>query len=260
MRSPRILTDAEKESINRLRKEGKDKKEIAKEISCGTQVIIKYLAEIGDMNKKTGRKKMPISQKIKKDKRIQSKILKLFIWGYSTDKIAKKVGIELCEVEEVTKELHLFERINKDLTCKSPAENEIFVSKLIDEIKSSNNRYPYLKYRILKSNAKILFNQLLKDRNGNEITKFDIIIPSVKAIIINTETEEDKNNWINRVGDRHAYGALCNFFSHINSPRVYFVNEGIGSILPHLEDYVKACMDSEYKFGHRFGLSDEFIG
>ena len=74
MRSPRILTDVEKESIIRFRNEGKNKKEIAKEIGCGTQVIIKYLAEVGDMNKKVGRKKMSVAQKIRKDKRIQSRI------------------------------------------------------------------------------------------------------------------------------------------------------------------------------------------
>ena len=260
MRSPRILTDVEKESIIRFRNEGKNKKEIAKEIGCGTQVIIKYLAEVGDMNKKVGRKKMSVAQKIRKDKRIQSRILRLFIWGYTPNKIAQMVGIDFCEIEEVTKSLHLFEGINKDLTCKSPTENEIFVNKIIDRISTRNGGCPYLWYHLVKNNGGILYNQIMKDRNGNEITKFDIVIPCVRTIIINTETEEDKKKWSNRIGDKNAYDALNDFFSHIGSPKLYFAHEGLDAILPDWEDYVKRCTDSKYKFGHSYAFPDEFIG
>lgn len=257
MRPQRILTDAEKETVNSLRKNGKNKKEIAKEIGCGTQVIIKYLAEIGDTNMTVGRKKIPISQKTKKGRRIQARLLQLYIWGYSTDKIAQMAGIDFCEAEKVVKGFHLFEGVNKDLTCKSPTENKIFVRELIDEIQSPNGKYPYLRCRMKTSNAKILYNQIMKDRNGNEITKFDIVIPCMKTIIVNTATEGDRSIWDKRIGD---YEGLNNFFSNIGSPKLYFVNEGLDAILPNLESYVKFYIEQEMKFGHPFGFSDELLG
>ena len=257
MRSPRKLTELEKESINRLRNEGKNKKEIAKEIGCGTQVIIKYLAEIGDMNKKAGRKKMPISLKIKKDKGIQSKIVERYRWEHAAEKIASRFGLDICEVKEVIKGLHIFEGINKDLTCKSPSENETFSNILSERIIHSNGEYPYLKYRLLKSGTGILCNQIMKEQNGNEITKFDIVIPCMKTIIINTETEENKRNWNMKIGNDDAFSS---FLSHIACCDFFFAFQGIETILSSMEERAKSYAEAQMKFGYKLVFPDNLLG
>ena len=257
MRSPRILTDVEKESIIRFRNEGKNKKDIAKEIGCGTQVIIKYLAEVGDMNKKVGRKKMSVAQKIRKDKRIQSKIVERYGWGHTAEKLASRFGLDVCEVKDIIKGFHLFEGINKDLTCKSPSENATFSNILTERIIHSNGKYPYLKYRISKSGTGILCNQIMKELNGNEITMFDIVIPCMKTIIINTETEENKRNWNMKIGNNEAFGS---FLSHIECCDFFFAHQGIETILSSMEERAKSYVEAEFKFGHRFVFPDNLLG
>lgn len=254
-RTARLLTEVEKEIITKLRGEGKSKQEIAKTIGCGTQVIIKFLSEVGDINMNAGRKKLTLVQRMntevitKKYRMDVDRLVRLYKLAYSVEDIAKNLKVDVCEVEEAIQGMNIFKNVDKDVTCKGKKANENYMTQLVVELNKNENKYRYLKVRLGKSN--ILYNAMMKDMSGNEVTRFDIVIPQLSVIIINTRTNSEREKWRNE----HNDDTLNDYLSHIGSPTILFSNDDITTILTLMERRARFMEEREMKFSHRYGIS-----
>lgn len=251
MRQQRELNDDEKQAIIRMRDEGMSKNNIAKEIGCGNQVIIKFLNEYGDINMSSGRKKLTLTQRMNnkvetiKCREDVDRLIRLYKLAYSIEDIAKSLKMDVCEVEEAIQELNIFKKLNKDMTCRGQKANENYMAKLMG---GGLEKYPYLKMRLGKSN--ILYNAMLKDMSGNEVTRFDIVIPQLGAIIINGK----RYDWL----EKHKEDQLLNdYLCHIGSPNIFFTNDEPADILAELEGRAKFMEQREMRFSHRYGFRKE---
>lgn len=260
MRQPRILTDEEKATIQRLRGEGMGKKDIAKEIKCGTQVIIKYLNEIGEENKRVGRKKVTLHMLLENDDELYRQFIRCYNLDYLLEmrvfsvrdmvKRRKKVKISDNEVIEEFKTLNLYTSAPKDLTCKSVEENEEFMLRLIGSLLENADKYPVLQKMLIDNDAKILYNQAMKDRNGYMVTKFDIVIPKLHTIIVNLKDVMDKKEWMEKAG-MYILGKDIGYMTHIGNPLLCFTIQPIESILESMEEKVKSIISRERQFSKK---------
>lgn len=260
MRQPRILTDEEKNTIQRLRSEGMGKKDIAKEIKCGTQVIIKYLNEIGEENKRVGRKKVTLHMLLENDDELYRQFIRCYNREESPEstvfllskriKAQTRVKISDKNVIEESETLNIFTSAPKDLTCKTVEENEEFMLRLIESLLENADKYPVLQRTLIDNDTKILYNQAMKDRNGNMVTKFDIVIPQLHTIIVNLKGVMDKNEWVEKAG-MYILGKDIGYMTHIGNPLLCFTSQPIESILESMEEKVKSIISRERQFSKK---------
>lgn len=262
MRKPRVLTEDEKKMVNKLRGEGKSKQDIAKTIGCGLQVIIKYLNEVGDENMKVGKKgvEKTFTQRLNANKTLLYRFIEMYKMGdvYTIPAIAREFDTTDSEVKRMASVLNLdrvsikhndkdipvatkeemkvypFSKINKDLTSKTYDENVDLINEIMDMV----YMYPHLRQRILNRNIDIIPNQILKDaKTGEEITKFDIVLPMEKAIIINVQTLKEKEQWRNKATTNGR--TISEFIMSVGYYHVYYVCDGLESILRNMEDHAR---------------------
>ena len=136
--------------------------------------------------------------------RIVSQAVLLYKTGHNADAIASLFGLDVDNVRRMISGLRMFDGVTDDLTTHTIVENDKIANKITAMITGSDD-YPYLRYLLLRDGSDILCNQVMKERNGNPVTRFDIVIPCLKTIIVNTDTIEAKTDWYRETGDVDAF-------------------------------------------------------
>ena len=96
----------------------------------------------------------------------------------------------------------------------------------------------------------------MKERNGNPVTSFDIVIPCLKTIIINTDTIQDRNDWYWNIGDTNEFHS---YLGHIGCEGLFFMHQGIDRILQTLEKVAGFYVEMEC-YGQKTGFPEELLG
>ena len=187
--------------------------------------------------------------------RIVSQAVLLYKTGHNADAIASLFGLDVDNVRRMIGGLRIFDGVTDDLTTHTIVENDKIANKLIEKITGSDN-YPYLRYLLLKDGSDILCNQVMKERNGNPVTRFDIVIPCLKTIIVNTDTVEAKDDWYRKIGDVDAFHS---YLGHIGCEGLFFMHQGIDRILHTLEKVAGFYVEMEC-YGQKTGFPEELLG
>ena len=187
--------------------------------------------------------------------RIVSQAVLLYKTGHNADAIASLFGLDVDNVRRMIGGLRIFDGVTDDLTTHTIVENDKIANKLIEKITGSDN-YPYLRYLLLKDGSDILCNQVMKERNGNPVTSFDIVIPCLKTIIVNTDTVEAKDDWYRKIGDVDAFHS---YLGHIGCEGLFFMHQGIDRILHTLEKVAGFYVEMEC-YGQKTGFPEELLG
>ena len=211
--------------------------------------------------------------------RIVSQAVLLYKTGHNADAIASLFGLDVDNVKRMIGGLLMFDGVNDNLTTHTIVENDRIASKITTMItgsddyqpsdlglqvgsyqpydpKASGWRYPYLRYLLLKDGSDILCNQVMKERNGNPVTSFDIVIPCLKTIIVNTDTEEEKNEWYRKIGDINAFHS---YLGHIGCEGLFFMHQGIDRILQTLEKVAGFYVEVQC-YGQKAGFPEGLLG
>ena len=187
--------------------------------------------------------------------RIVSQAVLLYKTGHNADAIASLFGLDVDNVKRMIRGLRMFDGIDDNLTTHTIVENDKIANKLIEKITGSDD-YPYLRYLLLKDGSDILCNQVMKERNGNPVTRFDIVIPCLKTIIINTDTIQDRNDWYWNIGDINAFHS---YLGHIGCEGLFFIHQGIDRILQTLEKVAGFYVEMQC-YGQKAGFPEELLG
>ena len=187
--------------------------------------------------------------------RIVSQAVLLYKTGHNADAIASLFGLDVDNVRRMIGGLRLFDGIDDNLTTHTIVENDKIASKITTMITGSDD-YPYLRYLLLKDGSDILCNQVMKERNGNPVTSFDIVIPCLKTIIINTDTIQDRNDWYWNIGDINAFHS---YLGHIGCEGLFFMHQGIDRILQTLEKVAGFYVEMQC-YGQKAGFPEELLG
>ena len=181
--------------------------------------------------------------------RIVSQTVLLYKTGHNADAIASLFGLDVDNVRRIISGLRMFDGVNDNLTTHTIVENDKIASKIATTITGSDD-YPYLRYLLLKDGSDVLCNQVMKERNGSPVTRFDIVIPCLKTIIVNTETAEDKDDWYRNIGDINAFHS---YLGHIGCEGLFFMHQGIDRILQTLEKMAGF-------YGRKAGFPEDLLG
>ena len=187
--------------------------------------------------------------------RIVSQAVLLYKTGHNADAIASLFGLDVDNVRRMISGLRMFDGVNDNLTTHTIVENDKIANNLIEKIAGSDD-YPYLRYLLLKDGSDILCNQVMKERNGNPVTRFDIIIPCLKTIIVNADTVEDKNDWYRKIGDINEFHS---YLGHIGCEGLFFMHQGIDRILQTLEKVAGFYVEVQC-YGQKTGFPEELLG
>ena len=187
--------------------------------------------------------------------RIVSQAVLLYKTGHNADAIASLFGLDVDNVRRMISGLRIFDGVNDNLTTHSIVENDKIASRITEMITGSDD-YPYLRYLLLKDGSDILCNQVMKERNGNPVTSFDIVIPCLKTIIVNTDTEEAKNEWYRKIGDINAFHS---YLGHIGCEGLFFMHQGIDRILQTLEKVAGFYVEVQC-YGQKAGFQEDLLG
>ena len=187
--------------------------------------------------------------------RIVSQAVLLYKTGHNADAIASLFGLDVDNVRRMIGGLRMFDGVNDDLTTHNIVENDRIASKITAMITNSDN-YPYLRYLLLKDGSDILCNQVMKERNGSPVTRFDIVIPCLKTIIVNADTIEAKDDWYRNIGDINAFHS---YLGHIGCEGLFFMHQGIDQILQTLEKVAGFYVEVQC-YGQKAGFPEELLG
>ena len=187
--------------------------------------------------------------------RIVSQSVLLYKTGHSADAIASLFGLGVDNVRRMISGLRMFDGVNDNLTTHTIVENDRIASKITTMITGSDN-YPYLRYLLLKDGSDILCNQVMKERNGNPVTRFDIVIPCLKTIIVNADTVEAKDDWYRKIGDINEFHS---YLGHIGCEGLFFMHQGIDRILQTLEKVAGFYVEVQC-YGQKTGFPEELLG
>ena len=199
--------------------------------------------------------------------RITSQAVLLYKTGHNADAIASLFGLDVDNVKRMIGGLRMFDGIDDNLTTHTIVENDKIANRITTMITGSDNyqpydpkasgwRYPYLRYLLLKDGSDILCNQVMKERNGNPVTRFDIVIPCLKTIIVNADTVEAKDDWYRKIGDINAFHS---YLGHIGCEGLFFMHQGIDQILQTLEKVAGFYVEMEC-YGQKTGFPEELLG
>ena len=199
--------------------------------------------------------------------RIASQSVLLYKTGHNADAIASLFGLDVDNVKRMIGGLRMFDGIDDNLTTHTIVENDRIANNLIEKITNSDDyqpydpkpsgwRYPYLRYLLLKDGSDILCNQVMKERNGNPVTRFDIVIPCLKTIIVNADTIEAKENWYRKTGDINEFHS---YLGHIGCEGLFFMHQGIDTILQTLEKVAGFYVEVQC-YGQKTGFPEELLG
>ena len=199
--------------------------------------------------------------------RITSQAVLLYKTGHNADAIASLFGLDVDNVKRMIGGLRMFDGIDDNLTTHTIVENDKIANKITTMITGSDNyqpydpkasgwRYPYLRYLLLKDGSDILCNQVMKERNGNPVTRFDIVIPCLKTIIVNADTVEAKDDWYRKIGDINAFHS---YLGHIGCEGLFFMHQGIDQILQTLEKVAGFYVEVQC-YGQKAGFPEELLG
>ena len=199
--------------------------------------------------------------------RIVSQAVLLYKTGHNADAIASLFGLDVDNVRRMIGGLRMFDGVNDNLTTHTIVENDRIANNLIEKItgsddyqpydpKASGWRYPCLRYLLLKDGSDILCNQVMKERNGNPVTSFDIVIPCLKTIIVNADTVEAKDDWYREIGDINAFHS---YLGHIGCEGLFFMHQGIDTILQTLEKVAGFYVEVQC-YGQKTGFPEELLG
>ena len=187
--------------------------------------------------------------------RIVSQAVLLYKTGHNADAIASLFGLDVDNVKRMVGGLRMFDGVNDNLTTHTIVENDKIANKLLEKITGSDN-YPYLRYLLLKDGSDILCNQVMKERNGSPVTRFDIVIPCLKTIIVNTDTIQDRNDWYWNIGDINEFHS---YLGHIGCEGLFFIHQGIDKILQTLEKVAGFYVEMQC-YGQKTGFPEELLG
>ena len=187
--------------------------------------------------------------------RIVSQAVLLYKAGHNADAIASLFGLDVDNVRRMISGLRMFDGINDNLTTHTIVENDRIASKLTAMITGSDD-YPHLRYLLLKDGSDILCNQVMKERNGNPVTSFDIVIPCLKTIIVNADTEDAKDDWYRKIGDINEFHS---YLEHIGCEGLFFMHQGIDTILQTLEKVAGFYVEVQC-YGQKTGFPEELLG
>ena len=187
--------------------------------------------------------------------RIVSQAVLLYKTGHNADAIASLFGLDVDNVKRMVGGLRMFDGVNDNLTTHNIVENDKIANKLIEKITDSDD-HPYLRYLLLKDGSDILCNQVMKERNGNPVTSFDIVIPCLKTIIVNADTIEAKDDWYRKIGDINAFHS---YLGHIGCEGLFFIHQGIDRILQTLEKVAGFYVEIQC-YGQKTGFPEELLG
>ena len=187
--------------------------------------------------------------------RIVSQAVLLYKTGHNADAIASLFGLDVDNVRRMIGGLRMFDGVNDNLATHNIVENDKIANNLVEKITGSDD-YPYLRYLLLKDGSDILCNQVMMERNGNPVTRFDIVIPCLKTIIVNTDTEEAKDDWYRKIGDINAFHS---YLGHIGCEGLFFMHQGIDRILQTLEKVAGFYVEREC-YGRKAGFPEELLG
>ena len=187
--------------------------------------------------------------------RIVSQAVLLYKTGHNADAIASLFGLDVDNVKRMIGGLRIFDGVTDDLTTHTIVENDKVANKITTMITGSG-AYPYLRYLLLKDGSDILCNQVMKERNGNPVTRFDIVIPCLKTIIINTDTIQDRNDWYWNIGDINEFHS---YLGHIGCEGLFFMHQGIDRILQTLEKVAGFYVEMQC-YGQKAGFPEELLG
>ena len=187
--------------------------------------------------------------------RILSQAVLLYKTGHNANAIASLFGLDVDNVRRMVGGLRIFDGVTDDLTTHTIVENDKIASKIAAMITNSND-YPYLRYLLLKDGFDILCNQVMNERNGNPVTRFDIVIPCLKTIIVNTDTIEAKEDWYRKTGDINAFHS---YLGHIWCEGLFFMHQGIDTILQALEKVAGFYVEVQC-YGQKTGFPEELLG
>ena len=187
--------------------------------------------------------------------RIVSQTVLLYKTGHNADAIASLFGLDADNVRRMISGLRMFDGVNDNLTTHTIVENDRIASKIAAMITGSDD-YPYLRYLLLKDGSDILCNQVMKERNGNPVTRFDIVIPCLKTIIVNADTEEAKDDWYRKIGDINEFRS---YLGHIGCEGLFFMHQGIDTILQTLEKVAGFYVEMQC-YGQKTGFPEELLG
>ena len=199
--------------------------------------------------------------------RIVSQAVLLYKTGHNADAIASLFGLDVDNVRRMISGLRMFDGVNDNLTTHTIVENDRIANNLIEKItgsddyqpydpKASGWRYPYLRYLLLRDGSDILCNQVMKERNGNPVTRFDIVIPCLKTIIVNADTEEAKDDWYRKIGDINEFHS---YLGHIGCEGLFFMHQGIDRILQTLEKVARFYVEVQC-CGQKAGFQEDLLG
>ena len=187
--------------------------------------------------------------------RIISQAVLLYKTGHNADAIASLFGLDVDNVKRMIGGLRMFDGIDDNLTTHTIVENDKIANKITTMITNSDD-YPYLRYLLLKDGSDILCNQVMKERNGNPVTRFDIVIPCLKTIIVNADTVEAKDDWYRKIGDINAFHS---YLGHIGCEGLFFMHQGIDQILQTLEKVAGFYVEVQC-YGQKAGFPEELLG
>ena len=202
MREQRTFTEEEKSIIIRMRNDGNGMDRIAKAIGCGKGAIRRIIEGI-EIEVKAGRKSNPKTPKVMEPKKqnidpspeIIDRIKRLYILGYDMGMIAKKTGVDVNYVNEITGKI-TFEDIHEEYIFRSEEENKAFFDHLM-KVMNESGKFDSLKSKI----GSPIFNGGIQAKGGS--VKFDIIIPNLKVVIINNIKRVDFNPMNEEVVEYH---------------------------------------------------------
>lgn len=187
--------------------------------------------------------------------RIVSQAVLLYKTGHNANAIASLFGLDVDNVRRMVGGLRMFDGVNDNLTTHNIVENDKIANKLIEKITNSDD-YPYLRYLLLLDGSDILCNQVMKERNGNPVTRFDIVIPCLKTIIVNADTIEAKDDWYRKIGDVDAFHS---YLGHIGCEGLFFMHQGIDRILQTLEKVAGFYVEMQC-YGQKAGFPEGLLG
>ena len=172
-----------------------------------------------------------ISEKILNSKlgRI-TKAIELLKGGFWIDETAEMLGLGTKGVHELLYNLMPKHIKGSGVNTQLYDKNNQYRDELKWRIRESD-KYPNLKYFLADNNWEIVSNSSI----GDGICKymnFDITIPCMSTIIIQTKSENDKEVWLKKIDNQNTF---LSFLNGINCRRFFFTHEGIDTILSTLE-------------------------
>lgn len=255
MREQRTFTEEEKSIIISMRNEGIGMDRIAGRIGCGKGAIKRIIEGI-EIEVKAGRKSNPKTPKNMEPKKQNlrpssetiDRIKRLYILGYEMEKIAKKTGTDMDCVKEITGKI-TFEDIHEEYIFRGEDENKEFFDHLMN-VMNESGKFDSLKSKI----GSPIFNGGIHAKGGS--VKFDIIIPNLKAIIINNIKGIDFDPMNEEAVEYYSLEGsdkLMDIMRFVGSPTVILLSEVAKQVMIAIrKDYVSNVDILRNKFDNEF--------